>query len=156
MTVFVTWGHSQPLRCNVQEIIPEGDHLCFQNQYRLNSVEKYDLVRVPSLPLGMVFRSVEGCPQKLERSLGIMLMSNEEWRKILHNYLDSVLEHDFDDFPENCFHGTENQVQRDFLHSFFNYYQSIPPANVGIPHSRWGCILIKIHARTHELYPKLC
>lgn len=156
MTVSVTWGHSQPLKCHVQEIIPEGDHLCFQNQYRMNTAEKYERVCVPSLPLGMVFRLVEGYPQRLERSLGIMLMSNEEWRKILHKYLDTVLEHDFHDFPENCFRGTENQVQRDFLHSFFKYYQSIPAANVGIPHPKRECILIKIYARTHELYPKPC
>ena len=125
MTVHVTWGHSRDILCEVQEIIPEGDYLCFQNQYKLNlATNNYDRVLTPSPPLGIVLTLLEDCSQRLERPLGMMLMTVNDWRKKLDQYLDYVLENDFHDFPEHCFRGSENEVQRDLLCHFHKYYES--------------------------------
>lgn len=54
MKVSVTWGHGQPIRCEVLEFEPNGDFLLFAAQYRLNmKTNKYETVRVPSPPIGM-------------------------------------------------------------------------------------------------------
>lgn len=125
MKIRVTWGHSKDISCDVQEIVPEGNLLCLQYQYKLNlATNLYDRVQTPSPPLGMLLTLLEDCSQKLERPLGMMLMSVNDWRKKLHDYLDYVLEHDFHDFPDHCFRGSENEVQRDLLRHFHKYYES--------------------------------
>ena len=55
MDVYVTWGHGNPIKCPVQEIVPEGSLLLSQVQYRPNLITgKLDVVKVPSPPIGMI------------------------------------------------------------------------------------------------------
>lgn len=125
MTVSVTWGHGIRLKCEVQEIEPEGDCLMFQNQYKFNTAtNKYDRVLMPSPPLGMILRSLNYCSHKLN-GLGLTLMDINGYRKKYNNYLDQVLEKNFKDLPEGCFRGFENEVQRELLHSIHEFFLSI-------------------------------
>lgn len=101
----MTWGYGKPIECEVNEIEPEGNDLLFQNQYRLNlDTEQYDLHKVPSPPLG------------------IMLLSVGFWQKWWDDYLNDLLQSDFEGFPETCFRGRECMVQRDLLYPIHAYY----------------------------------
>ena len=55
MNVSVTWGYGLPINCEVREFEPEGDYLLLHSQYRLSmETNKYETVRVPSPPIGMI------------------------------------------------------------------------------------------------------
>lgn len=113
MIVFVTWGYFRPIKCDVTEIESRGPSLLFQNQYRLNlSTQQYDLVRVPSPPLGMI------------------LMAVSEWRAKLDGYLEEALRDSFRGFPQACFRGDDCRVARDFLLPIFMYHNKLEPGKV--------------------------
>lgn len=107
--VYVTWGHGfQPIKFAATEIESIGDRLLFQNQYRLNLItNQYDLVQVPSPPLG------------------IQLMEVVEYRARLDRYLEGILLRDsFWRFPTVCFRGDDCRVERDFLIPIFEYHEA--------------------------------
>ncbi|KAL8843545.1 MAG: hypothetical protein Q9170_000049 [Blastenia crenularia] len=107
MTVYLTWGYFRPIKCDVTEIVSNGPSLLLQNQYRLNlATDQYELVQVPSPPLGM------------------MLMLVKEWRSKLNQYLEDLLQTSFRRFPEVCFRGEACRVERDFLLPIFEYHEA--------------------------------
>lgn len=64
MTVFLTWGNGQPIKCEVQEFEPQGYFSLGQPQHRLNLVtNKYETVWVYSPPIGMILPAVHAFPQ---------------------------------------------------------------------------------------------
>ena len=114
MEVRLTWGCFKPIVCSVHEIEPQGDSLLFQLQYRLDlSTGKYDLVQVPSPPLGMI------------------LMAFPEGQKRLLEYLDLALEERyFRGFLQTCFRGNDCLVEQDLLLPIFTYYNELEHGKV--------------------------
>ena len=105
MVVQLTCGIGKAISCFVQEIIPKGPSLLTQNQYRKNlDTNDYELVSVPSPPIGM------------------RLIPVPEWQRSLEGYLDDLLQNGFHDFPDLCFQGTDCEVQRDLLHVLHRHY----------------------------------
>ncbi|KAL8966028.1 MAG: hypothetical protein Q9183_003558 [Haloplaca sp. 2 TL-2023] len=92
MEVRLTWGCFEPIR-----------------QYRLDcSTGQYDLVQVPSPPLGMI------------------LMAFPERQKRLLEYLDLALEERyFRGFLQRGFRGNECLVEQDLLGPIFTYYNAL-------------------------------
>ena len=125
MVVTLTWGYSIPLEVEAQEFQTEGDHLRFHNQFKWDPATKqYARVRTPSPPLGIVLTLFQDCAQKLERPLGMVLMSINGWRQRLREYLDIVFGN-FGDFPDHCFRASGDELYKDLLHSFYKYYKSM-------------------------------
>lgn len=106
--VYVTWGHKfHPIKFVATEVESIGDRLLYQNQYRLNLVtNQYDLVQVPSPPLG------------------IQLMDEVKYRARLDRYLEEILRDSFREFPTVCFRGDDCRVERDFLIPVFEYHEA--------------------------------
>lgn len=105
MVVQVTCGIGKSISCTVQEIRPNGTSLLMQKQYRKNlGTNEYDLVTVPSPPIGM------------------RLIQEPEWQKSLEKYLDDLLQTGFHAFPEQCIQGTDCEVQRDLVHALHRHY----------------------------------
>lgn len=66
MDVKVTWGYGRSITCEVLEFEPKGDFLSLQSQYQWSMMtNKYETVRVPSLPIGMI-SFFHNCSQRLE------------------------------------------------------------------------------------------
>ena len=123
--VLVTWGHGRAIKCEVEEVEPRDETLLFQNQYRLNeATSRYELMRIPSPPIGM------------------KLLPTEEWRKKLDQYLDDLLERDFGNFPSKCMRGRDCLVQRDLLYPIHEYYL-VASEEVSDSHSNSGLELIQ-------------
>ena len=105
MVVQVTCGIGKNILCPVQEIIPKGTSLLTQNQYRKNlDTNDYELVQVPSPPIGM------------------RLIQVPEWQKSLEGYLEDLLLSDFHAFPDLCLQGADCEVQRDLIHILHKHY----------------------------------
>lgn len=103
MEIHVKWAHGPPIQVTVNEFMPNGTLLQFQDQYIL-SQRGYERVEVRSLPVGMTKDLLE------------------DWRPMMHKYLDRILdESDFENFPENCFRGDQNKAQRDLIHAVRRY-----------------------------------
>lgn len=76
----------------------------FQNQFLLNpQKDQYDLVQVPSLPLGFV------------------VMAVSEWRMRLNDYFEDAIENHFQSFPVLRLY---SPVERSILLSIFDYYNT--------------------------------
>lgn len=107
MTVHLTWGYFWSIECKVTEIEPNGHSLLLQNQYRLDlTTNQYNLVHVPSPPLGM------------------QLMFVSEWRSKLNRYLEELLRTSFRRFPEVCLRGDACRLERDLLLPIFEYHEA--------------------------------
>ncbi|KAL8924617.1 MAG: hypothetical protein Q9208_003932 [Pyrenodesmia sp. 3 TL-2023] len=92
MVVYLTWV---------------GPNLLQQNQFRLNlATNRYDVVTVPSPPLGMV------------------MMAVAEWRLKFDTYLEELLQTSFRQFPETCFRGDDCRVAKDFLIPIYEYHEA--------------------------------
>ena len=99
----VKWAHGPPIQVLVHEFRPLGTHLLFQDQYIL-SQRGYERVQVSSLPVGMTEELLK------------------DWRPTMHDYLERIVdEPGFEKFPENCFRGEQNQVQRHLIHAVRRY-----------------------------------
>ncbi|KAL8855525.1 MAG: hypothetical protein Q9178_007845 [Gyalolechia marmorata] len=107
-TVSITWGYGiPPIKVEATEVEPIGDSILFQNQYRLNlTTNQYELVRVPSPPLG------------------IELLAPPESRAELDGYIENILQKSFRRVPEVCFSGDDCRVERDFLLPIFEYQEA--------------------------------
>ncbi|MCJ1345488.1 hypothetical protein MMC31_003695 [Peltigera leucophlebia] len=104
--IHVKWAHGPPIQVKVHEFMPIGTLLVFQDQYIL-SQHGYERVQVRSLPVGMTEELLE------------------DWRPKMYKYLDRTLdEPDFKKFPENCFRGDENEVQRALIRAICRYYDA--------------------------------
>ncbi|KAI4093175.1 MAG: hypothetical protein LQ344_003002 [Seirophora lacunosa] len=133
MTVYLTWGYFRPIKCDATEIESNGPSLCFQNQFRLNlATDKYELVKVPSPPLGMV------------------LMSVGLWRRRFNEYLEELLETSFWRFPEVCFRGDDCRVARDFLIPIFEYHEAATDSGRKLVHQSLKLVVLT-HIMTHSL-----
>ncbi|KAL8960602.1 MAG: hypothetical protein Q9193_002722 [Seirophora villosa] len=120
-------------RCDATEIESNGPSLCFQNQFRLNlATDKYELVKVPSPPLGMVLLSV-----------GL-------WRRRLNEYLEELLEKRFWGFPEVCFRGDDCRVAKDFLIPIFKYHEAATDSGRKLVHQSLKLVVLT-HIMTHSL-----
>lgn len=121
MVVYLTWGYYRHIKCDATEIESRGPNLLQQNQFRLNlATNRYDIVTVPSPPLGMV------------------LMPVAEWRRKLNDYLEDLLRTSFWQFPDVCFRGDDYRVAKDFLIPVFEYHEAAtdrvsPPASLLAP-----------------------
>lgn len=105
----MTWGYGQPIKCNVNEIEPNGESLLYQDQYKLNlETDQYELDKVPSPPLG------------------IMLMDVDSWRSWLDSYLNGLLKENFGGFPKACYRGKECEIQRHLLVALHHNYLQTP------------------------------
>lgn len=101
--IHVKWAHGPPIQVVVHEFRPIGTHLLFQDQYIL-SQRGYERVQVSSLPVGMTESLLK------------------DWRPRMIEYLDRIVdEPGFEKFPENCFRGDQNEVQRRLIHAFRRY-----------------------------------
>lgn len=106
MVVYLSWGYGRPIKCDATEIESAGQNLLFQNQYRLNLANnRYELVEVPSPPLGM------------------LLMAVSEWRLKFDVYLEDLLQTSFRRFPQVCIRGDDCRVAKDFLVPIFEYHE---------------------------------
>lgn len=52
-------------------------------------------------------------------------MDDKAWQPKLNHYVDETLEADFHTFPEQCFRGRENEMQRELLVLLHNYYLAL-------------------------------
>ncbi|KAL8695443.1 MAG: hypothetical protein Q9218_000021 [Villophora microphyllina] len=133
VTVYVTWGYFKPIKCNTVEIEPIGTSLLYQNQWRLNERGEYDLVQVPSPPLGMI------------------LMAVGEWRVRLNGYLEEMLQKSFHGFPKACFRGDDCCVAREFLIPIFEYQNAIEAGKAkSLVHQSLKLVVLT-HIMTHSL-----
>lgn len=133
MTVYLTWGYFRSIKCDVTEIESKGPSLLFQNQYRLNlETNQYDLVSVPSPPLGMVLMFVNG------------------WRTKLDMYLEELLQTSFRGFPKVCFRGDACRVERDFLLPIFEYHQAASGKAQKLVHLSLKLVVVT-HIMTHSM-----
>ncbi|KAL8729488.1 MAG: hypothetical protein Q9166_004736 [cf. Caloplaca sp. 2 TL-2023] len=131
--VFVTWGYFRPIKVDATEIEAVGTTLTVQNQYRLNlTTNQYDLVQVPSPPLGMV------------------LMAVVEWREKLDGYLEELLRESFWRFPEVCFRGDDCRVERDFLLPIFEYHEAATGRARDLVHESLKLVVLT-YIMTHSL-----
>ena len=113
LEVQITWGYGDPIICEVTEIVPEGESLLYQNQYRLDlTTNRYGLHKVPSPPIG------------------IQVLYVDVWRSELNSYLNNLILADFKGFPDACFRGSDCEVQRDLLRPLHRYFLE-SKANVG-------------------------
>ncbi|KAL8717358.1 MAG: hypothetical protein Q9225_005392 [Loekoesia sp. 1 TL-2023] len=133
MTVYLTWGYFRSIKCDVTEIESNGPSLLHQNQYRLDLMtNQYDLVHVPSPPLGMV------------------LMFVSEWRSKLNMYLEELLQTSFRRFPEVCFRGNACRVERDFLLPIFEYHEATTGKAQELVHQSLKLVVVS-HIMTHSM-----
>ncbi|KAL8874274.1 MAG: hypothetical protein Q9174_000354 [Haloplaca sp. 1 TL-2023] len=115
MEVHLTFGQPfQPICCSVHEFEPRGDSLLVQRQYRLDfSTGQYDLVQIPSPPIGVI------------------LMSFPDTRRRLLEYLDQSLEERyFRGFLQKCFRENDCLVERDLLRPIFTYHKQLDDGKV--------------------------
>ncbi|KAL8674324.1 MAG: hypothetical protein Q9168_001253 [Polycauliona sp. 1 TL-2023] len=124
--VCVTWGHGfRPIKVEVTEIEPKGTSLLSQNQYRLNlTTKKYDLVQVPSPPIGIQFMYVG------------------EWRARLDGYLEEILRDSFSRFPAVCFRGDDSRAARDLLVAIFDYHEAASGREKQLVHQALKLVLL--------------
>ncbi|KAI4167570.1 MAG: hypothetical protein LQ343_007109 [Gyalolechia ehrenbergii] len=133
MTIYLTWGYFRNIKCDVTEVESNGPSLLLQNQYRLNlETNQYDLVQVPSPPLGMV------------------LMLVKVWRTKLDSYLEELLETSFGRFPEVCFRGDACRVERDLLLPIFEYHQAASGKVRKLVHQSLKLVVVT-HIMTHSM-----
>ncbi|KAL8990823.1 MAG: hypothetical protein Q9177_000612 [Variospora cf. flavescens] len=133
MTVLLTWGHGRPIKVNVTEIESIGTSLLLQNQFRLDLVtHQYELVKVPSPPLG------------------IMLMPVAKMRRMFDEYLEELLGTDFWEFPQVCFRGDECRVAREFLTPIFQYHEAATANDRKMVHESLKLVVLT-HIMTHSL-----
>ncbi|KAL8952427.1 MAG: hypothetical protein Q9222_001662 [Ikaeria aurantiellina] len=105
--VWVTPGLFRPFKCEVTEIEPVGATLLYQDQNRLNlSTNQYDLVSVPSPPVGM------------------KLMDFARWRTGLKDYVEEAFQENIWRIPDVCFQGDDSRVARALLLSISRYDRS--------------------------------
>ncbi|KAL8784708.1 MAG: hypothetical protein Q9213_003804 [Squamulea squamosa] len=132
--VLVSWGHGfRPIKVVATEAECVGDTLLFQNQYRLDlTTKQYDLVQVPSPPLGM------------------QLMAVVEWRAKLGGYLEEILRKSFRRFPEVCFRGDDCRVEKDFLLPIFDFHEVVEGRAKFLVHQALKLVLLTF-IMTHSL-----
>ncbi|KAL8764298.1 MAG: hypothetical protein Q9184_000003 [Pyrenodesmia sp. 2 TL-2023] len=133
MVVYLTWGYDRPIKCDATEIEPVGSNLLQQNQFRLNlATNRYDVVTVPSPPLGMI------------------LMAVAEWRRKFNIYLEELLETNFRQFPDVCFRGNDCRVAKDFLIPIFEYHEAATERAQKLVHQCLKLVILT-HIMTHQL-----
>ncbi|KAL8655040.1 MAG: hypothetical protein Q9210_001131 [Variospora velana] len=133
MPVHLTWGYGRPIKVDVTEIESIGTSLLLQYQYRLNLVtNQFELVKVPSPPLGMV------------------LMPVAEMRRMFSEYLEELLGTSFWEFPEVCFRGDDCRVAKEFLIPIFKYHEAATANDWKMVHESLKLVVLT-HIMTHSL-----
>ncbi|KAL8709093.1 MAG: hypothetical protein Q9220_006114 [cf. Caloplaca sp. 1 TL-2023] len=131
--VWVTWGHFRPFKCEVTEIEPAGATLLYQDQNRLNlDTNQYDLVSVPSPPVGMILMDVPG------------------WRTRLKGYVEEALRENFWRLPDVCFQGDDSRVARALLLPIFRYNRSSTGKAQELVHQSLK-LVVQTYIMTHSL-----
>ena len=109
----LTFGYGSYVQFEVEEAIPKGDLLRFQNQYRpVEGTDEWKPVAIPSPVIGIC-----------SYDLGTM-------QQTLVTFLQDVVENGFVGFPEQCFQRQE--VYHDTLNAIHRYYQGCQEVSISL------------------------